>query len=70
MLQRRLGLSQRRACRVVGQHRSTQRHQPDPFDPDRELRTWLRNFSADRPRWGYRQAHAQLRRAGRHHNVK
>ena len=26
MLQDRLGLSERRACRYVGQHRSTQRH--------------------------------------------
>ena len=28
MLQDRLGLSERRACRYVGQHRSTQRHEP------------------------------------------
>ena len=27
MLQDRLGLSERRACRITGQHRSTQRHQ-------------------------------------------
>lgn len=26
MLQTRLGISQRRACQIVGQHRSTQRH--------------------------------------------
>jgi putative transposase len=28
MLCDRLGMSQRRACEIVGQHRSTQRHQP------------------------------------------
>ena len=28
MLQDRLGLSERRACRITGQNRSTQRHQP------------------------------------------
>jgi putative transposase len=28
MLVSRLGLSQRRACQIVGQHRSTQRHTP------------------------------------------
>ena len=70
MLQRRLGMSQRRACRVVGQHRSTQRYQPDPVDADADLRAWLRAFSGERPRWGYRQAHGQLALAGQHHNVK
>jgi hypothetical protein len=38
MLQERLGLSQRRACQIVGQHRSTQRHAPAEPDPDRDLR--------------------------------
>jgi hypothetical protein len=28
MLQQRLDLSERRACQIVGQHRSTQRHTP------------------------------------------
>ena len=28
MLRDRLGVSERRACRYVGQHRSTQRHEP------------------------------------------
>ena len=28
MLRDRLGVSERRACRVTGQHRSTQRHEP------------------------------------------
>ena len=42
MLQERLGISQRRACQIVGQHRSTQRHAPAEADPDRELRDELR----------------------------
>lgn len=33
MFQERLGLSLRRACQVVGQHRSTQRHEPAQADP-------------------------------------
>lgn len=57
MLQARLGLSQRRACTIVGQHRSTQRHEPVDPDPDGQLRRWLRDWSADHPRWGYRRAH-------------
>ncbi len=60
MLQERLGISQRRACRIVGQHRSTQRHAPAEVDPDRDLRTRLRCFAKDHPRWGYRRAHAVL----------
>lgn len=64
MLQDRLGLSQRRACRIVGQHRSTQRHTPGEPDPDRGLRRWLRKFSKGHPRWGYRRAHAVAVREG------
>jgi transposase InsO family protein len=60
----RLGMSQRRACQIVGQHRSTQRHQPAEADPDRQLRARLRRFAKKHPRWGYRRAHAVLRREG------
>jgi transposase InsO family protein len=53
-------MSQRRACRLVGQHRSTQRHQAPAVDVDRELRARLRRFARRHPRWGYRRAHAVL----------
>jgi putative transposase len=59
-----LGLSERLACRITGQHRSTQRHQPVEPDRDRALRAELRQLSRAHPRWGYRRAHAQLRQAG------
>jgi hypothetical protein len=42
MLQDRLDLSQRRACQVVGQHRSTQRRAPLETHPDQDLRARLR----------------------------
>jgi putative transposase len=64
MLQARLGMSQRRACRAVRQPRSTQRYRPPRPDPDAELRGWLRESSQQRPRWGYRRAHVQARAAG------
>ncbi len=64
MLQDRLGLSQRRACRIAGQHRSTQRHVPQVPDPDRKLRSWLRDFAKQHPRWGYRRAHTVAVREG------
>lgn len=57
MLSERFGVSQRRACRVVGQHRSTQRL-PAPVPPDDEaaIREHLRVFAKKRPRWGWRRA--------------
>lgn len=70
MLQERLGLSQRRACLIVRQYRSTQRHQPAAADPDADLRAWLRSFATEHPRWGYRRAHAVLVREGHQVNRK
>ena len=64
MLRDRLGVSERWACRVVGQHRSTQRHEPKRADDDAALRAELRKFSVERPRWGYRRAHHRLRELG------
>ena len=64
MLQQRLGISQRRACAIASQHRSTQRHAPTQADPDGQLREWLRGFARSHPRWGYRRAHAVLAREG------
>src|SRR3954452_18981539 len=70
MLRDRFGVSERRACRIVGQNRSTQRHQGDPVDPDALLRALLREFSAQRPRWGYRRAHTRLAELGHTVNRK
>jgi putative transposase len=64
MLQDRLGISERRACRYAGQHRSTQRHAPLVASGDAGLRTALRQISRDRPRWGYRRAHQLLLEQG------
>ena len=60
MLQDRLELSERRACRVTGQHRSTQRRLPARGRGDDALRTELHAFSRGHPRWGYRRAWATL----------
>jgi len=64
MLMDRKGLSERRACQIVGQHRSTQRRERCVAGEDAALRARLRKFSRDRPRWGYRRAHTQLREEG------
>jgi putative transposase len=60
MLRDRLDVSERWACRVVGQHRSTERYEPKRAVDDAALRARLRKVSVDRPRWGYRRAHAML----------
>lgn len=65
MLRARFGVSERRACAVVGQHRSTQRLDPPvPSDEERQLREFLRAFSTERPRWGWRRAAVAARREG------
>jgi putative transposase len=66
-----LGVSERFACRVTGQHRATQRHQPaatTPADPDAALRTWLRAYARDHPRRGFRPAYHDARGEGRNVN--
>jgi len=60
MLQDRLALSERRACEIAGQHRSTQRHEPVAAADDEALRRRLRRLAATKPRWGYRRAHGHL----------
>lgn len=64
MLQDRLGMSERRACRIVGQHRSTQRREVVRGKGDDALRARLCEFSRKHKRWGYRKAWAVLRDEG------
>jgi len=64
MLRDRLGVSERWACRVTGQHRSTERYEPKRAEDDAVLRGQLRQISAERPRWGYRRAHHRLGELG------
>ncbi len=64
MLMDRLEVSERRACQIASQHRSTQRRAACVAGDDAALRARLRKFSKDRPRWGYRRAHSQLLEEG------
>jgi putative transposase len=62
-----LGVSERFACRVTGQHRATQRHEPasdTAQDPDAPLRAWLRQYAKDHPRRGFRPAYHDARGEG------
>jgi putative transposase len=67
----RFGVSERRACRLAGQNRSTQRFAARaPSDDEQALRAFLRAFAKQRPRWGWRRAAKQARREGRRVNDK
>lgn len=54
-LVRRHKVSERRACQVVGQHRSTQRYVPLPSDFEARLIKEMHRLAELHPRWGYRQ---------------
>lgn len=57
------GYSQRRACRLTRQGRSTQRR-ISRRDPRTELRQHMHEITSTRVRYGYRRVHVMLRRAG------
>lgn len=58
------GLSERRACWLVGIGRSALRYRPRGRADDQPLRQRLRELAAQRPRFGYRRLHVLLRREG------
>jgi putative transposase len=58
-----LELSERRACRLIGIHRSVARYKPTRQEPP-GLMTRLRELAAERRRYGYRRLTVLLRREG------
>lgn len=65
-----LGVSERRACRALGQARSTQRWVSRRAESDRELVERMRALSAENPDYGYRFIWSELGRRGVRVNVK
>jgi len=63
-LQEAFGVSQRRACRVLGQPRSTQRQTPKTKEEEGRLVTRMLELVRWHPRYGYRRIWALLRREG------
>lgn len=63
------GYSERRACALVGLHRSTCQYRHRRVD-DVVLVGRIRELASERPRYGYRRLHALLRREGRAVNRK
>ncbi len=56
------GVSERRALRLIGVHRTVWRYERQR--DDRELRERLKSLAGTRPRWGYRRLHILLAREG------
>ena len=63
-VRRALPVSERRACRVLGQHRSTQRHPPRDGTGELRLTADIIGLAKDYGRYGYRRIHAPLGHAG------
>jgi len=57
-----LGASERRACRVIGQHRSTQRKPKTPRGDEQALTDAIIKLASRYGRYGYRRITALLRR--------
>jgi len=69
-VQQRLGVSERRACRVVGQPRGTQRQPPQVPDEEASLTQRVIALASQYGRYGYRRVTALLRSEGWRVNPK
>ncbi len=69
-LQETFSVSERRACRVLDQPRSSQRFEGQPKDEDARLTKRILEHVRDRPRWGYRRIGQLLKREGEILNLK
>ncbi len=67
---RKLGVSERRACRVVGQHRSTQWRRPTRSAYEERLTAAIVDLASCYGRYGYRRVWALLRADGWRVNLK
>jgi transposase InsO family protein len=61
---RHLGVSERKACAVLGQHRSTQRKAPRAAEDETALMADIVELAKRYGRYGYRRITALLRNAG------
>ena len=69
-VQSRFGVSERRACQVLGQHRSTQRKAPPTADDETGLTADIIDLVRTYGRYGYRRITALLHEAGWAVNAK
>ena len=65
-----MGVSERRASRVLGHPRSTQRYKPVPAEDEKALTEEIVELPSQFGRYGFRRITAFLRQRGRHVNHK
>jgi len=65
-----LGISERRACQVLGQHRSVQRYAAQPRPDEDALTSAIITLASQYGRYGYRRVTVLLRHAGWRVNPK
>ena len=65
-----LVMSERRTCRVIGQHRSTQRKRPQGKVDEELLTTDIIKLAREYGRYGYRRIAVMLKNAGWQVNAK
>jgi len=63
-IQKEFKVSERRACEVVDQPRSTQRYEAQPRDDEAGLTKRMLQLAKERPRFGYRRIGCLLRNEG------
>lgn len=69
-MQARTGISERRACGLVGLSRTVLHYAPMPRPDNEQIQQRLIELAEERRRFGYRRLHALLRREGTHANHK
>lgn len=63
-MREKLAVSERRACEVLGQPRSTQRYAPQEDEEERRLVKQMLELVREHPRYGYRRITARLQQDG------
>lgn len=69
-MQEMTGISQRRACRLVGMSRTVLAYEPTANPANEVIKERMTELAAERRRFGYRRIHVLLRREGHQANHK
>ena len=69
-IKKELGVSERRACKVIGHARSSQRYRAKENEEEKNLIKRMQELSSEYPRFGYRRITAMLRNEGWRVNQK
>jgi putative transposase len=65
-----MDISERRACRTIGQPRMTQHYEPKQYEKDKAIRDEILKLAGKHTRYGYRMITRKLRQSGWQINCK